>query len=177
MSLRWFPRPLARVIFLGAYCSRIRAPNGVSCMSRKCHFMPSSTGLVLSLNGVVDPLSIEDAIAFGAYASLEEVLSWEPDRVIDTIERAGLRGRGGGGFPTGVKWRFARSASGDRKFIICNADEGDPGAFMDRSILEGNPHSVIEGMIVGAYAIGAGQGYIYCRGGVPAGSGTCSDRY
>ncbi len=89
------------------------------------------------------------------------------DRVIDTIERAGLRGRGGGGFPTGVKWRFARSASGDRKFIICNADEGDPGAFMDRSILEGNPHAVIEGMIVGAYAIGAGQGYVYCRAEYP----------
>ncbi len=122
---------------------------------------------VLSLNGVVDPTSIEDAISFGAYASLEEILAWEPARVIDTVERAGLRGRGGGGFPTGVKWRFARSASGDRKFIICNADEGDPGAFMDRSILEGNPHAVIEGMIVGAYAIGAGQGYVYCRAEYP----------
>jgi len=122
---------------------------------------------VLALNGVVDPTSIEDSIAFGGYTALEEILSWEATRVIDTIERAGLRGRGGGGFPTGTKWRYARSAAGKRKFIICNADEGDPGAFMDRAILEGNPHSIVEGMIIGAYAIGAGEGYIYCRAEYP----------
>lgn len=122
---------------------------------------------VLALNGVIDPTSIEDAIAFGGYASLEEIFSWDPTRVCDVIERSGLRGRGGGGFPTGTKWRFARGSKGERKFIICNADEGDPGAFMDRAILEGNPHAVIEGMIVGAYAIGAGEGYIYCRAEYP----------
>jgi len=122
---------------------------------------------VLSLNGLIDPTSIEDAIAFGGYAALEDIFSWEPSKVSDVIERSGLRGRGGGGFPTGTKWRFARASKGDRKFIICNADEGDPGAFMDRAILEGNPHSVIEGMIVGAYAIGAGGGYIYCRAEYP----------
>jgi (2Fe-2S) ferredoxin len=122
---------------------------------------------VLSLNGVVDPTSIQDYISHGGYGSLEEVLSWDPGRVIDTVERAGLRGRGGGGFPTGTKWRFAREAVGSQKFIVCNADEGDPGAYMDRSILEGNPHSVIDGMIVGAYAIGAGHGYIYCRAEYP----------
>ena len=122
---------------------------------------------VLALNGVVDPTSIEDSIAFGGYTGLEEILSLQPTRVIETIERAGLRGRGGGGFPTGTKWRLARSSEGARKFIICNADEGDPGAFMDRAILEGNPHPVIEGMIIGAYAIGAGEGYIYCRAEYP----------
>lgn len=122
---------------------------------------------VLALNGVVDPTSIEDAIGFGGYSSLEEVLSWDPERVIDVIERARLRGRGGGGFPTGTKWRFARSAEGDGKFIICNADEGDPGAFMDRAILEGNPHSVVEGMMIAAYAVGAQTGYFYCRAEYP----------
>lgn len=130
-------------------------------------FYAKQRRIVLALNGVIDPTSIEDAIAFGVYGSLEEVLSWEPDRVIEVVERAGLRGRGGGGFPTGTKWRYARAAQGERKFLICNADEGDPGAFMDRAILEGNPHAVIEGMIVGAYAIGAGTGYIYCRAEYP----------
>jgi NADH-quinone oxidoreductase subunit F len=123
---------------------------------------------VLSFNGVIDPTSVEDAIAHGAYSALHEVLdTGNPERVIETVSRAGLRGRGGGGFPTGTKWRFARASQGDRKFIICNADEGDPGAFMDRAILEGNPHAVVEGMIIGAYAIGATQGYVYCRAEYP----------
>ncbi len=122
---------------------------------------------VLSLNGLIDPTSIEDAISFGGYSALEEALLWEPSRVIDAVESAGLRGRGGGGFPTGTKWRFASASEGERKFFICNADEGDPGAFMDRAILEGNPHTVIEGMIIGAYAFGAQQGYIYCRAEYP----------
>lgn len=130
-------------------------------------FYAKQTRTVLALNGLVDPNSIEDSIAHGGYTSLEEILSWDPTRVIETMERAGLRGRGGGGFPTGTKWRFAQSAPGDRKFIICNADEGDPGAFMDRAVLEGNPHSVLEGMTVGAYAVGATQGYVYCRAEYP----------
>ncbi len=131
-------------------------------------FYAQQKRIVLSLNGVIDPTSIEDAIAAGGYSALEEVLSsWTPERVIDTVQRAGLRGRGGGGFPTGAKWRFARSSPGDGKFIICNADEGDPGAFMDRAILEGNPHSVIEGLMIAAYAIGSHQGYIYCRAEYP----------
>ncbi|MBM4328947.1 MAG: NADH-quinone oxidoreductase subunit NuoF [Deltaproteobacteria bacterium] len=130
-------------------------------------FYAKQTRNILGLNGLVDPTSIEDAIAFGAYAGLEEILGWDPNRIIETVDRAGLRGRGGGGFPTGTKWRFCRSADGDRKFIICNADEGDPGAFMDRAILEGNPHSVIEGMIIGARAMGASEGYIYCRAEYP----------
>jgi NADH-quinone oxidoreductase subunit F len=130
-------------------------------------FYAKQKRIVLAYNGVIDPASIEDAICYGAYASLEEVLSWDPNRVIEVVERAGVRGRGGGGFPTGTKWRFARASQGGRKFIICNADEGDPGAFMDRSILEGNPHSVLEGMIIGAYAIGASEGYVYCRAEYP----------
>lgn len=123
---------------------------------------------VLALNGIIDPTSIEDAISHGVYAGLEKVLySWEPLQVIETIEHAGLRGRGGGGFPTGTKWRYARASDGNRKFMICNADEGDPGAFMDRAILEGNPHSLLEGMIIAAFAVGAGEGYIYCRAEYP----------
>ncbi len=93
--------------------------------------------------------------------------SLTPQQVIDEVSRAGLRGRGGGGFPTGRKWQVARQASGEPKFIICNGDEGDPGAYMDRTILESDPHSVIEGLIIGAYAIGANQGYIYVRDEYP----------
>ena len=91
----------------------------------------------------------------------------KPEEIIDTVKRSGLRGRGGGGFPTGLKWEFCRKAAGDTKYLICNADEGDPGAFMDRSVLEGDPHSVLEGMIIAAYAIGANQGYIYVRAEYP----------
>ena len=90
-----------------------------------------------------------------------------PEQVIDEMTKSGLRGRGGAGFPTGLKWGFTRKAKGDQKFILCNGDEGDPGAFMDRSVLEGDPHSVIEGMAIGAYAIGASQGYAYIRAEYP----------
>ncbi len=120
--------------------------------------------LVLRFNGVIDPTDIREYIAFGGYHALGMVLTrLTPDEVIEIIERSGLRGRGGAGFPTGKKWRLARAAPGSRKYVICNGDEGDPGAFMDRSVLEGNPHSVIEGMIIGAYAVGAAQGIIYVR--------------
>ena len=91
----------------------------------------------------------------------------KPDEVIDEISRSGLRGRGGGGFPTGRKWRFARDAAGTPKYVIANADEGDPGAFMNRSLLEGDPHAMLEGMAIAAYAIGASEGYIYCRAEYP----------
>ena len=90
-----------------------------------------------------------------------------PDDVISTIKESGLKGRGGAGFPTAMKWQFAKNATGDQKFVVCNADEGDPGAFMDRSILEGDPHSVIEAMTIAGYAIGANQGYIYIRAEYP----------
>jgi len=124
--------------------------------------------LVFGANGEIDPASIEDYIATGGYQALEKVLTeMKPEEVIETIKRAGLRGRGGGGFPTGAKWEACRKAKGKEKFVICNADEGDPGAYMDRSLLEGNPHSVIEGMLIGAYAIGSEEGYVYVRNEYP----------
>ncbi len=124
--------------------------------------------LVLRDCGVVDPKSLEDGIAHGAYAGAARVLSGRsPEEVIGEVAKSGLRGRGGAGFPTGRKWEFARSAPGDTKYVICNADEGDPGAFMDRALLEGDPHLVIEGMILGAYAIGAQRGFIYVRAEYP----------
>ena len=119
---------------------------------------------ILALNPQLDPLSIEDYIAVGGYSALAKVLNGAaPDTIIREITASGLRGRGGGGFPTGRKWASCRAAPGDEKYVICNADEGDPGAYMDRSILEGNPHLVLEGMLIGAYAIGAAQGHIYVR--------------
>jgi NADH:ubiquinone oxidoreductase subunit F (NADH-binding)/(2Fe-2S) ferredoxin len=118
---------------------------------------------VLSQNKLVDPRNIEDYIAIGGYAALAKVLQGPPEQVIEEVVKSGLRGRGGAGFSTGTKWRFCREAPGSPKYIICNADEGDPGAYMDRSVLEGNPHSVIEGMLIGAYAIGAAKGYVYVR--------------
>ncbi len=114
--------------------------------------------------GRIDPTEIEEYIAVGGYSALSKVLStMQPAEVVDTVVASGLRGRGGGGFPTGLKWRLCAAAPGDVKYIIANGDEGDPGAFMDRSLMEGDPHSIIEGMIIGAYAIGAGQGFIYVR--------------
>lgn len=124
--------------------------------------------IVLRNCGVIDPGNIEEYIAVGGYAALEKVLSeMTPEEVIDQIKRSGLRGRGGGGFPTGLKWEFTAKAPGKEKFVLCNADEGDPGAFMDRSVLEGDPHSVIEAMIIAGYAVGAHQGYIYVRAEYP----------
>jgi NADH:ubiquinone oxidoreductase subunit F (NADH-binding)/(2Fe-2S) ferredoxin/Pyruvate/2-oxoacid:ferredoxin oxidoreductase delta subunit len=124
--------------------------------------------VLLQSNFEIDPTSIEDYIAIGGYSALAKVLEgMKPEEVISTIKRAGLRGRGGGGFPVGVKWESCRQAPGELKYIICNADEGDPGAYMDRGLLESNPHSVLEGMIIGAYAIGANVGYIYVRNEYP----------
>jgi len=131
-------------------------------------FYKEQRRLVLSLNGKVDPYSIDDYLTRGGYAALAKVLAEDdPDDIIALIEHSGLRGRGGAGFSTGTKWRFTRRTAGERKYIICNADEGDPGAFMDRSVLEGNPHVVIEGMIIAAFAIGAQEGYVYVRAEYP----------
>jgi NADH:ubiquinone oxidoreductase subunit F (NADH-binding)/(2Fe-2S) ferredoxin/Pyruvate/2-oxoacid:ferredoxin oxidoreductase delta subunit len=124
--------------------------------------------IVLAANGSIDPTSIEDYVATGGYAALAKALTkMEPEEIIEEVDRAGLRGRGGGGFPTARKWRSCRKTEGDARYVICNGDEGDPGAFMDRSLMEGNPHSVLEGMIIGAYAIGSSQGYIYVRNEYP----------
>jgi NADH:ubiquinone oxidoreductase subunit F (NADH-binding)/NAD-dependent dihydropyrimidine dehydrogenase PreA subunit len=124
--------------------------------------------LILGSNSRIDPEDIRDYIALDGYEALRRVLeSRKPRAVIDTITKSGLRGRGGGGFPAGIKWETARKAKGKKRFVICNADEGDPGAFMDRSICEGNPHSVLEGIVIGAYAIGAHEGFIYVRNEYP----------
>lgn len=131
-------------------------------------FYKSQKRIVLAGNGVIDPTDIGDYILEGGYSAFAKVLTgMVPEDVIAEVERSGLRGRGGGGFPTGRKWRSCRDAMGPERYVICNGDEGDPGAFMDRSIMEGNPHSVIEGMIIGAYAIGSSQGYIYVRNEYP----------
>ncbi|MBO5500999.1 MAG: NAD(P)H-dependent oxidoreductase subunit E, partial [Clostridia bacterium] len=120
--------------------------------------------LALRNCGVIDPENIDEYIAFDGYQALAKVLTeMSPEDVINEMIKSGLRGRGGGGFPTGTKWKFAAASKAEQKYIICNADEGDPGAFMDRSILEGDPHSVIEAMAIGGYAIGATEGYVYVR--------------
>ncbi len=124
--------------------------------------------VVLRNCGKINPENIEDYIAEDGYSALAKVItSMDSDEVIETVKNSGLRGRGGAGFLTAMKWGFTRDAVGDIRYIICNADEGDPGAFMNRAVLEGDPHSVIEGMIIAAYAIGAQQGYIYCRAEYP----------
>jgi NADH-quinone oxidoreductase subunit F len=131
-------------------------------------FFARQKRIVLRNCGIIDPSSIEDYIARDGYQAIRKVLGgYSPGKVIDEIKLSGLRGRGGAGFPTGLKWDFARKAAGNHKYVVCNADEGDPGAFMDRSVLEGDPHSVLEGMLVAAYAIGASEGYIYVRAEYP----------
>ena len=130
-------------------------------------FFSTQMRVVLSNCGEINPEDIDDYIAHGGYKALDKALDMGPEKVIREIKKSGLRGRGGAGFPTGLKWEFCKNAEGDVKYVVCNADEGDPGAFMDRSILEGDPHSVIEGMIIAGYAIGANEGYIYCRAEYP----------
>jgi len=130
--------------------------------------MAKQVRIVLRNCGIIDPEKIDEAISRGAYEAFSKaVKEMSPDEVIDEVYRSGLRGRGGAGFPTGLKWKFTRQAKGELKYVICNADEGDPGAFMDRSVLEGDPHAVIEGMAICAYAVGASHGYIYCRAEYP----------
>jgi NADH:ubiquinone oxidoreductase subunit F (NADH-binding)/(2Fe-2S) ferredoxin/Pyruvate/2-oxoacid:ferredoxin oxidoreductase delta subunit len=131
------------------------------------NFHEKQTKVVLSLCGEIDPEDIDAYMAVGGYDSLKKVLSMNPEETIAIIKNSGLRGRGGAGFPTGLKWEICRRKKSNIKYIICNADEGDPGAFMDRSVLEGNPHTVIEGMIIGAYAFGAEEGYVYIRAEYP----------
>jgi len=131
-------------------------------------FYRRQTKNVLRRCGIIDPTNISHYIAHDGYTALRKVLTtMTPEQVIKTIERSGLRGRGGAGFPTGRKWKLVRAAAGDTKYLVCNADEGDPGAFMDRAVLEGDPHTVLEGMLIAAYAIGVKAGYIYVRAEYP----------
>ncbi|KLU65129.1 MULTISPECIES: NADH-quinone oxidoreductase subunit NuoF [Desulfosporosinus] len=131
-------------------------------------FFAKQHRIVLKNCGVIDPQRIQDYTARDGYKALEKVLKeMKPNEVIEEVKKSGLRGRGGAGFPTGLKWSFCQQTPSDKKYIICNADEGDPGAFMDRSVLEGDPHSVIEGMLIGAFAMGVDEGYVYCRAEYP----------
>ncbi len=131
-------------------------------------FYKKQMRLLLGNNSKIDPQSVEDYLTLGGYAALAKALfKMNPESIIAEVKKSGLRGRGGGGFPTGAKWESARRVHGDTKYVIVNCDEGDPGAFMDRSLMEGNPHSVLEGLIIGAFAIGAHQGYIYVRNEYP----------
>lgn len=140
---------------------RIKSLNNVD-------FYKKQMRIALKNCGVIDPENIDEYLAFDGYKALEKVLiKMSPKDVIDELKKSGLRGRGGGGFSTGMKWEFAAKQNNEQKYIICNADEGDPGAFMDRSILEGDPHSIIEAMAIGGYAIGANKGFVYIRAEYP----------
>lgn len=131
-------------------------------------FFRKQKTIVLKNRGLIDAEKIDEYIARDGYMGIAKALTeMTPDEVIEEVKKSGLRGRGGAGFPTGLKWTFAKKARGEMKYVLCNADEGDPGAFMDRSVLEGDPHTVLEGMIIGGYAIGAHKGYIYCRAEYP----------
>ena len=129
--------------------------------------MANQKRIVLQNCGIIDPLSVGDYEERGGYAALRKALKLSPQAIIEEIQNSGLRGRGGAGFSTGLKWALCAASKSDKKYVICNADEGDPGAFMDRSMLEGDPHKVLEGMIIGAYAMGSDEGYIYCRAEYP----------
>ncbi len=145
----------------GRVVERLRSENELDFFSKQMR-------ISLRNCGRIDPENIDEYIAYGGYEALAKVLTeMEPEDVIQTMKDAGLRGRGGGGFPTGVKWQFAADQQEHEKYVVCNADEGDPGAFMDRSVLEGDPHSVIEAMAIAGYAIGASQGYVYVRAEYP----------
>ncbi|MBT4482654.1 MAG: NADH-quinone oxidoreductase subunit F, partial [Candidatus Latescibacteria bacterium] len=117
--------------------------------------------------GFIDPTTINQYLSNDGYSGLRKALDLNQEEIIEELKRSGLRGRGGAGFPTWRKWQFCREAEGETKFLVCNADEGDPGAFMNRSVLEGDPHSLLEGMLIAGFALGAGKGYIYCRAEYP----------
>jgi NADH:ubiquinone oxidoreductase subunit F (NADH-binding)/(2Fe-2S) ferredoxin len=144
------------------------APDGGRLTGREVPFFAQQVKIALRNCGVIDPAAIEEYVARDGYLALERVLfELSPDEVIGALKSSGLRGRGGAGFPSGMKWQFVREAAGDEKFVVCNGDEGDPGAFMDRSLLEGDPHSVIEGMVIAGRVTGASRGFVYVRAEYP----------
>jgi NADH-quinone oxidoreductase subunit F len=165
------PEILSETIGKGNLVNRLlftdRATNKKVTKEGDVSFYKKQMRLIIGNNGSIDPTSIDDYLAIGGYTALAKALKMTPEKIIDEVKKSGLRGRGGAGFPTGSKWESTRAAQGDVKYVICNADEGDPGAFMDRSLVEGNPHSILEGMIIGAYAIGSHEGYIYIRNEYP----------
>ena len=165
------PEIVSRTLLKDELVERLVYVNGSGEMiphTAEIPFYKSQTRNVLRNCGTIDPKNVGQYIARDGYAALARVLAeMSPERVIETVSAAKLRGRGGAGFPAGTKWKLTRQARGDSKYVICNADEGDPGAFMDRAVLEGDPHAVLEGMVIAAYAIGAGAGYIYVRAEYP----------
>ena len=165
------PEIIRRTVIEGEAIERLlyRDPKSEEAVVREndIEFYARQQRLIFGDNGHISPERIEDYLERGGYRALRKALNMEPEAVIEEVTRAGLRGRGGGGFPTGRKWKTCREAHGEPKYVICNADEGDPGAYMDRSLLEGNPHRVLEGMVIGAYAIGSHEGYVYVRDEYP----------
>ena len=131
------------------------------------HPMLGTTRIILQKCGFIDPTNFDHYLAHGGYQGFQRTLSMTPQLVIDEIKKAGLRGRGGAGFPTAIKWQICCDQPGDKKYFICNADEGDPGAFMNRSLIEGDPHALLEGLLIGGYAMGAVEAYIYIRAEYP----------
>lgn len=163
-----FAGKLPETAVLGQFNGAALEPWTDTPLLKEHPFFAPQTRFVLAQCGEIDPSSMDEYIAYGGYRTLARVLStMNPESICDAIEQSGLRGRGGGGFPTGRKWKFARMAEGDQKYLICNADEGDPGAFMDRAVIEGAPHRLLEGMIIAAYAIGATKAYVYIRAEYP----------
>ena len=137
-------------------------------VKKEIPFFKKQLKITLRNTGLIDPESLEEYIGEDGYFALSKVLlEMSPNDVIEVIKASGIRGRGGAGFPTGIKWNFVKSASSEEKYVICNGDEGDPGAFMDRSILEGDPFSILEAMAIAGYAVGAHKGYIYVRAEYP----------
>ncbi len=166
------PEIVSKTVGSGEVISRLlyRHPETKKTLFREedLPFYKKQRRVVFGSNGMIDPTRIDDYLAIDGYQALAKVLSeMTPEGIISEVKKAGLRGRGGGGFPTAVKWEGVRMAHGEPKYVIANGDEGDPGAYMDRSLMEGNPHSIIEGMIIGAYAVGAHDGYIYVRNEYP----------
>lgn len=166
------PEIVSETLLAGRVVERLTYPHPVTGQripyTSQIPFYRGQTQSVLKNCGKIDPRSIEQYIARDGYSALAKTLtSMNPDEIIGEVKKSGLRGRGGAGFPTGLKWGFVKASPGNVKYLVCNADEGDPGAFMDRAILEGDPHSVIEGMLVAAYAIGAQTGYVYVRAEYP----------
>jgi NADP-reducing hydrogenase subunit HndC len=157
-------------LYKGRIASRLQAPTKelsgkIAWVSAREGTLPAEQRIVLERAGQIDPDSIEEYIVHDGYQALGKVLSeMKPAEVIDVVKKSGLKGRGGAGFPTGLKWGFVADAAGDKRYVICNADESEPGTFKDRLILEGDPHSIIEAMAIAAYAVGADEGYIYIRG-------------
>ena len=156
-----------RVVTRLLYQETVSPTGGIKALS-DTNFYKKQHRIALRNCGAIDPENIEEYIGTGGYQALGKVLTeMTPEDVIQTLLDAGLRGRGGAGFPTGLKWKLCRQNDADQKYVCCNADEGDPGAFMDRSVLEGDPHAVLEAMAIAGYAIGANQGYIYVRAEYP----------